>query len=131
MRYLMLLYADETAVDTFTSEDMVRAMAVMGAYNDALRKAGAFVATAPLKSSREGRTVWSEGGTIDPTDFERHNGELQVRDGPYVETREQLGGFYIISASDMNAALDWARQCPAAQWGSIEVRQIFDEYAEL
>jgi hypothetical protein len=49
---------------------------------------------------------------------------LQVQDGPYAETREQLGGFYIIDVPDMQAALDWAARCPAAQWGPVEVRAM-------
>ncbi len=131
MRYLMMLYADERAGDTFSTEQMVRAMEIMGAYNDALKKAGAFVATAPLQRSYEAKTIRTEGAVIDPETFEGRNGALQVKDGPYAETREQLGGFYIINARDMDEALEWAGKCPAAQWGSIEVRQIFDEYADL
>jgi hypothetical protein len=131
MRYLMMLYADEKAGDTFTNEEMSRAMAIMGAYNDALKKAGAFVATAPLQRSYDARTIRTEGGAIDPETFQNRQGELIVRDGPYAETREQLGGFYIIDARDMDEAIAWAGKCPAAQWGSIEVRQIFEDFADL
>ncbi len=131
MRYMLLLYADEAAGDTFSTADMERAMAVMGAYNDVLKKAGAFVMTAPLQRSYDARTVRGEGGAIDPTDFTRSAGELKVHDGPYADTREQLGGFYVIEAKDMDEAIAWARKCPASQWGSVEVRQIFEAYAEL
>ncbi len=69
-----------------------------------------------------------EGGAIRTSEdnkfahFVNDTGELKVHDGPYAETREQLGGFYIIEAKDMDEALGWAAKSPAAQWGSIEVR---------
>lgn len=131
MRYMMLLYADERAGDTFTTADMERAMAIMGAYNDMLKKAGAFVMTAPLMRSYDAKTVRGERGAINPQTFAREGGELAVHDGPYADTREQLGGFYVIEAKDMDEAVQWARKCPASQWGSVEVRQIFDDYADM
>lgn len=130
MQYMLLLYADEKAGAAMTTEDMKRAMAIMGAYNDSLRKAGAFVMTAPLFRTPDAKTVRTEGGQVDPANFVRAGGELQVHDGPYADTREQLGGFYIIEARSMDEAVDWAGKCPASQWGSIEVRQIFEDYAE-
>ena len=131
MQYMMLLYADERAGAEFSTEDMERAMAIMGAYNDTLRKAGALVMTAPLFRTPDAKTVRVEGGESSPkTGFANQGGELKVHDGPYAETREQLGGFYIIEAKSMDEAVDWACKCPAAQWGSIEVRQIFSDYAE-
>ena len=130
MQYMMLLFADEKVGANFNDEELERAMAIMGAYNDTLRKAGAFVMTAPLFRTDEAKTVRVEGGSIDPATFSNQGGELKVHDGPYADTREQLGGFYIIEAKDMAEALEWAGKCPAAQWGSIEVRQIFEQYAE-
>lgn len=131
MRYMFMLFADEKVGDTFSTAEMENAMARMGAYNDALKKAGAFVMTAPLQRSYDAKTVRGEGGEIDPTNFARNGGELVVHDGPYAESREQLGGFYVIEARDMDEAVAWARKCPAAQWGSIEVRQIFEAYADI
>jgi hypothetical protein len=84
----------------------------MYAYQAALEKAGAFVMTVGLARSYEATTVHLE------------DGELKVHDGPYADTREQFGGFYIIEARDMDEALAWARQCPAAQWGPVEVRAM-------
>lgn len=72
-----------------------------------------------------------ERGAINPQTFAREGGELAVHDGPYADTREQLGGFYVIEAKDMDEAVEWARKCPASQWGSVEVRQIFDDYADM
>ena len=130
MQYMMLLFADETVGANFTQEDMERAMAVMGAYNQTLRKAGVFVQTAPLFRTDEAKTLRVEGGSINPASFSNDGGELKVHDGPYADTREQLGGFYIIEARNMDEALEWAGKCPAVQWGSVEVRQIFEAYAE-
>ena len=130
MQYLMLLYADEKATTEFTAEDMGRAMDIMGAYNEVLKKAGALVMTAPLQQTDEARTLRVEGGEVDIGTFANKGGELRVHDGPYAETREQLGGFYLINAASMDEALDWAKKCPAAQWGAIEVRELFSDYAD-
>jgi hypothetical protein len=130
MQYLMLLYADEKVGAAFSAEDMGRAMDIMGAYNEVLTKAGALVMTAPLQQTDEARTVRMAGGTIEIGTFASTGGEMRVQDGPYAETREQLGGFYLINAANMDEALEWAKQCPAAQWGAIEVRELFSDYAD-
>ena len=127
MQYLLMLFADEKAGAQIPAADMARVMETMGAYGDALRKAGAFVMTSPLARTHDARTLRMEGGQIvqrEPGQFISEGGELKVHDGPYADTREQLGGFYIIEAKDMDEALDWARKCPAAQWGPIEVRAM-------
>ncbi len=135
MQYLLMLYADEQAGAAIPAEEMERVMADMAAYQDALDKAGAFVMTSPLAQTKDARTLNMEGGEIikreDGTGlhFERQGGELKVHDGPYAETREQLGGFYIIEADTIDDAVDWAKKCPAAQWGSIEVRALMAGFA--
>ena len=110
MKYMLMLYADEKVGTQIPAEQMAGFMDRMYAYRDALAKAGAFIATAPLAPTWDARTIRIE------------NGELKVHDGPYVETREQFGGYFLIEAPDMDAALKLAAQCPAATWGSIEVR---------
>ena len=110
MRYMLMIYADEKAGDTIPPDQMRQWMEKMYAYQEALEKAGAFVDTVGLARSYEATTV-----NLD-------NGEMSVKDGPYADTREQLGGFYIIEASDMAEAQKWAAQCPGAIWGHIEVR---------
>ncbi|MEL6258823.1 MAG: YciI family protein, partial [Pseudomonadota bacterium] len=80
-------------------------------FADALKAAGALVSGEALSDSREARTL-------------RIGGDVQ--DGPYADTKEQLGGFYVIEAPDIESALDWARKCPVAKSGSIEVRPILD-----
>jgi hypothetical protein len=130
MQYLMLLYADEKAGAEFSDEDMGRAMQIMGAYNEVLKKAGALIMTAPLQQTDAAKTISMAGGEVSPGSFANEGGALKVHDGPYAETREQLGGFYLINAGNMQEALDWAAKCPAAQWGSIEVREVFSDYAD-
>ena len=78
------------------------------------REQGAIVATAPLARTDTACTVHVD------------RGEMKVQDGPYAETREQLGGYYIIRAENMDEAIKWAARCPAATWGTIEVRQIIN-----
>jgi hypothetical protein len=127
MQYLLMLFADENAGAAIPPDQMAAVMETMGAYQAALEKADAFVMTSPLARTKDAKTLRMEGGTIaqpSPGVFVNQGGELRVHDGPYAETREQLGGFYIIEAPDLATAIDWARQCPAAQWGSIEVRAM-------
>jgi hypothetical protein len=135
MQYLLLLYADEKAGQSIPPERMQKAMEGMYAYQDALEKAGAFVMTSPLGRTRDARTVRMEGGEVKYSEdgkfaaYVNHTGEMKVHDGPYAETREQLGGFYIIEAASLDEAVKWAARCPAAQWGAIEVRAMEPGYA--
>ncbi len=110
MRYMLLIYADEKAGDAVPPAEMHLWMDKMYAYQAALEKAGAFIDTTGLARSHEATTVHIDSG------------QLQVQDGPYADTREQLGGFYIIEAADMAAAQHWAAQCPGALWGHVEIR---------
>ena len=110
MRYMLMLYADETAGDAIPPDQMRGWMDKMYAYQQTLEKAGAFVDTIGLARSYEATTVSAP------------NGEMKVTDGPYPDTREQLGGVYIIEAADMAEAQKWAAECPGALWGHIEVR---------
>lgn len=130
MQYLLLLYAREAEGLKIAPDAMARVMDDMGAYQAALEKAGAFVMTSPLDRTGNARTVRHAGGQIvaasgsDAPAFRSEGGELQVLNGPFADTLEQLGGFFIIEASDMDAAIGWAKNCPAAQWGSIEIRAM-------
>lgn len=131
MRYMLMLYADEKAGAAIPPDQMQKAMETLYAYQEALTKAGAFVMTAPLARTHEAKTLLMEGGDATfhedgkgGASFVNDTGELKVHDGPYAETREQFGGFYIIEAADMDEALAWAKKCPAAQWGPVEVRAL-------
>jgi hypothetical protein len=123
MKFMLMLYADEKAGAAIPPEDMVKAMDILGAYQAALTKAGAFVETSGLAPTSDARTVRMVGGAIanDGT-FANQGGEMKVFDGPYADTREQFGGYFIIDVADMDEATRWAARCPAAQWGSVEIR---------
>ena len=110
MRYMLMLYAEERAGDAIPKADMDKWMDKMFAFEAALEKAGIHIMNAGLARSYEATTVHLE------------NNELKAHDGPYADTREQLGGFYIIDVPDMATAQRWAAQCPAAIWGHIEIR---------
>ncbi|WP_299973377.1 YciI family protein [Devosia sp. 66-22] len=110
--YMLLLYANEAGGEALTPEDTAMWMRKMGEYSDALGKADAFVSTAGLGRSRDARTIHA------------NKDELQVHAGPYADTQEQLGGYYLIRAADMDAAQAWAARCPAALWGHIEIREV-------
>ncbi|WP_270937309.1 YciI family protein [Falsiroseomonas oryzae] len=112
MQVMLLIYSDETAWAALSGADKAAAFAAYGAYTDALREAGAMVAGAPLQPTGTAHTVRVQSGTP------------QVLDGPYAETREQLGGYYLIEVPDMQAALRWAARCPGAAHGTVEVRPL-------
>jgi hypothetical protein len=87
----------------------------MHAYKQALDKAGAHIGHGALGPSASASIV-----NLDK------DGEMQVHNGPFADTKEQLGGYYLIRASDLAAAQKWAAQCPGALWGHIEIRQVTD-----
>ena len=111
-QYMLLLYANESAGESISDEQMQFWMQKMGEYGDALKKANAFVSTAGLGRSRQARTIHA------------NKDELQVHNGPYADTQEQLGGYYLIKAANMDEAQAWAARCPAALWGHIEIREV-------
>ena len=114
MKFLLMLYAEEKVGLAIPPDEMAKFMGQMFAYREALSKAGAFIATHPLMPTTEACLLKVE------------DGEVKVQDGPYAETREQFGGFYLIEAADMDEARTWAARCPAATWGTIEIRQVRD-----
>ncbi|MEP7240879.1 MAG: YciI family protein [Devosia sp.] len=114
--YMLLLHAEEKAGLALPPEVMAQWMEKMHAYKAALDKAGAHIAHGALGTSTSASIV-----NLDKA------GELQVHDGPFTETKEQLGGYYVIRARDLAEAQQWAARCPAAIWGHIEIRQIQSE----
>lgn len=112
MQVMLLIYSDESAWGRMSDAERGAGFAAYGAYTEALRAAGAMVSGAPLQPTATAHTVHVAGGTP------------QVLDGPYAETREQLGGFYMIEVPDMATALHWAARCPGAAHGTIEVRPL-------
>jgi hypothetical protein len=113
MRYVMLIY--ETRADFEARGPSVREpyVAAWRAYYRALVDAGVFVGGgAPLE----------EAGTA--TTIQLKDGRRHIQDGPFAETKEQLGGFMILDVASLDAALEWAARCPAAATGAVEVRPM-------
>lgn len=113
MQYLLLVYTNESAWDKFTPAEQQQGIAAYTAYGEALKKAGALLSANRLRGTSSSTTV-----TI-------KDGKTQVLNGPYVDSREQLGGFFLIEAPDLDAALSWAARCPGASHGTVEVRPIW------
>jgi hypothetical protein len=113
MQYLLMIYRSEAALDAATEAQAAEMTAAYGAYTEAMLKAGAMVGGNRLHRSSAATTVRVSGG------------KTQVLDGPYADTKEQLGGYYLIEAADLDAALAWAERCPGAAHGAIEVRPIW------
>ncbi len=112
MRYLMLLHVEEAGWSRLTPAEQAAGLAAYGAFNQALAEAGALVATGRLAPSAAVGQVRTKGGRV------------VLMDGPYAETKEQIGGFYLIEAADRAAAMAWAERCPAAGHGVVEVREV-------
>ncbi|HEX9181514.1 MAG TPA: YciI family protein [Burkholderiales bacterium] len=105
MKYLCLVYLDEKRLDELPDEDCV-------AYDTAIRESGHCIASEALQPVDTATTL------------RVRNGRLSVTDGPFAETKEQLAGFYVIEARDLNEAIQVASKIPPARVGSIEVRPI-------
>ena len=114
MKYMLLLYADESAFSRMTPKEQGEGMAAYTAYTAALTKAGALVASNRLRPVSTATTVRATGS------------DFKVMDGPFAESKEELGGFYLIDVADLDAALKWAKQCPGARHGVVEVRPIWE-----
>lgn len=110
MQFVLLLHEDETAWASLSDEDQKAGIAEHFAFVAALQANNAFAAGAPLAPAGTGKLVTMSG----------------VQDGPFADSKEQIGGFYMIECADMNAALEWARQCPTAKSGRVEVRPVPD-----
>jgi len=113
MQYLLLLYSNENGWDSMTPAQQQQGMAAYQAYTEALRKSGA------LQGSNRLQPV-STATTVRIAD-----GKSQVLDGPYADSKEQLGGYYLIEAPDLDGAIAWAARCPGASHGTIEVRPVW------
>ncbi|MFE3456409.1 YciI family protein [Nocardiopsis aegyptia] len=110
MRYMLMFhYAEETG-ESIGEEAMAAGMRAFAAYAATLEQAGVLVSGQVLQPSTSATTLT----LVD--------GEPRIQDGPFADTREQLGGVVVIDVPDLDAALGWARQAPPASWGTVEVR---------
>lgn len=114
MRYMLLIYANEASMAAAPSEKTYEISAAYGAYTEALKKSGAWLAGDRLKPTHATTVVRIA------------DGKTNVLDGPYADTKEQLAGFYMIEAEDADAAIAWAARCPGASAGTMEVRPIWE-----
>jgi len=115
-QYLLAVYSAEAAAeDAPPAEEMQRAYQAVGAFNSEVQAAGAWVFAGGLHPSSTATVVRAQGGQVVTTD------------GPYAETKEQIGGFWVIRAADLDAALDWAAKGSAAAGWPVEVRPFQEE----
>ena len=115
MKVLLTLYGEERTAEEFSPEDGAAEMAAWQAFDEAARAAGVLIACEGLEGSQTATTVRVDGG------------RRQVTDGPFIETKEQLGGFLFLEARDLDEALEWADRLPWKNDGCFtEIRPIMD-----
>jgi hypothetical protein len=113
MEYLLMLYSEEAGWAKMPKAQQEQGVAAYAAYTEALKKAGVWKGSNRLGPSSTATTVRVT------------NGKSQVLNGPFVESKEQLAGYYLIDVADLDAALSWAARCPGASHGTIEVRPLW------
>ncbi len=111
MKYMLLIYGDEQALDAAEREQCYRESAHLA---HELKASGQFLATSPLHATAAATSVRIRGG------------KPLVTDGPFAETREQLGGYFLIDAKDLDAAIAIAARIPGARIGTVEIRPIME-----
>ena len=112
MQYMLLVYWTEADHTEATDAQQASSLAAYTAYAEALRQAGALVTSAGLQPSSTATVVRAP------------NGRPALWDGPYVESREQLGGYFVIEVPDLDAAIAWAVRCPGSERYAVEVRPL-------
>lgn len=113
MRYMLLIHGNEKLMNAATPTDETGMSPDYAAYNEAMAKAGIMLGGERLRPTATAASV----RIVD--------GKTEVLDGPYAETKEQFGGYYMIDVPDMEQAVAWAARCPAARHGTVEVRPIW------
>ena len=111
MQYMLLIYLDENALSQAQRDQCYQDSA---AYGRKLSSVGKYVASAPLYP------------TSTATSVRMREGKRVVTDGPFAETREQLGGYFLINAQDLDEAIGIASQIPAGRWGTVEIRPVIE-----
>ena len=112
MKYLCLIYDDEKKAVAMSKSDLDALMTDYYAFTEDIKKSGHYLAGEALKPVQTATSV------------RLRNGKLSTTDGPFAETKEQLGGFYMIDATDLNEAIQIAAKIPSAKTGTIEVRPV-------
>ncbi len=117
MRYCLLMHYQEGPEIGLTEEDMAPARAAFAKYAEDLDEAGVLLTAEVLQSAMTSTTVTARGG------------KLEIQDGPFADTKERLGGIFVIEVPDLDEALNWAQRNPAREWGCIEIRPVATSYA--
>jgi hypothetical protein len=112
VQYMLLIYDEERTVQDMSEEERNAFMGEYFTYTQELRDAGAYIAGDALQP------------TATATTLSVRNGKTLTTDGPFAETKEQLGGYYLIEAESLDGALEWAAKIPSARIGKIEVRPV-------
>jgi hypothetical protein len=113
MQYLLMAYVDEAGWPKMSKSEQEQGIAAYTAYGEALMTAGVIKGSNRLQPTSTATTVRNT------------NGKSQVLDGPYVDSKEQLGGYFLIDVPNLDAALSWAARCPAVHHGAVEVRPVW------
>jgi hypothetical protein len=113
MQYILMLYVNEAGWPKLTKAEQEQGMAAYTAFTEALKNAGVLAGANRLQPSSNATTVRVA------------NGKSQVLDGPYADSKEQLGGYYVIDVPDLDAAISRAARCPATSHGIVEVRPLW------
>ena len=113
MQYMLLIHDDPSRLGSMNEEERGRLYQEYGAFTQELRDAGAMVGGDQLQPVSTATTV------------RIRDGEQLVTDGPFAETKEQLGGYYVVDVGTLDEALEWAAKIPSARYGSIEVRPVW------
>ncbi|MBA3470999.1 MAG: YciI family protein [Herpetosiphonaceae bacterium] len=114
MNYMLLIYGNENNYATMSKEATEAEMQAYYAYSEAMQQAGVMVGGEALHPTATATTVQVQ------------NGERITTHGPFAETKEQLGGFYLLKCENLDQALEWAAKCPGAETGAIEVRPVME-----
>ena len=113
MKYMLLIHSEEARFRELAPDQVEQAVAAYGAYTEALKKAHVYVDSNRLQPSAAAASIRIE------------DGKTTVLNGPYAETKEQLGGYFMIDVPNMDAAMTWAARCPGASHGTVEIRPVW------
>lgn len=114
MKYMLMAYVQEDGWPKMSKAEQEQGLAAYKAFTDAMTKAGVLTGSNRLQPTSAATTVRAS------------NGKTQVLDGPYVDSKEQLGGYFLIEVPDLDAAISWASRCPAIHHGVVEVRPVWN-----
>jgi len=114
MRYLLMIYGEETPPEQVSPEQRQTVMDEYNAFGRTLRERGAMLAGEALQDSDTATTI------------RVRDGQTLTTDGPFIESKEQFGGYYLFEAKDLDEAIELAALCPGARYGTVEIRPILE-----